>query len=75
MPPVTADTVRIAGVGFAVPARICANSEILKAFPGRTEDEIVRLTGVRERRHASEDENATALAAVAARGALEHADP
>ena len=73
MPPVTAETVRIAGLGFAVPARICANSEILKAFPGRTEDEIVRLTGVRERRHASEDENATALAAVAARGALEQA--
>ena len=44
-----AETVCIAGVGFAVPNTVRANSEILKAFPHRTDDEIVRLTGVRER--------------------------
>ena len=66
-------TVRIAGVGYAVPANIRANSEILKAFPNRTEDEIVRLTGIRERRHAAEGETATDLAAVAVQHALAHA--
>ena len=40
------DTVCIAGVGHAAPSKIQANSEILKAFPHRTEDEIVRLTGI-----------------------------
>jgi 3-oxoacyl-[acyl-carrier-protein] synthase-3 len=66
-------TVTIAGVGFAAPNHVCANAEILKAFPYRTEAEIVRLTGIRERRHATDDESATALAALAARHALEQA--
>ncbi len=65
-----ADTVCIAGVGHAAPATIRANSEILKAFPHRSEDEIVRLTGIKERRHAAEDESATDLATIAVRHAL-----
>ena len=48
-----ADTVCIAGVGYAVPATVRPNSEILKAFPHRTEEEMVRLTGIRERRYAT----------------------
>jgi 3-oxoacyl-[acyl-carrier-protein] synthase III len=68
------DTVCIAGVGYAVPANVRANSEILKAFPNRTEDEIVRLTGIRERRYATEDESATDLAAVAVQHALTQAN-
>lgn len=68
-----AETVCIAGVGYAVPANVLANSEILKAFPHRTEDEIVRLTGIKERRHAADDESATSLAAVAVRHALAQA--
>jgi 3-oxoacyl-[acyl-carrier-protein] synthase-3 len=67
------ETVCIAGVGYAVPAGIQANSEILKLFPHRTEDEIVRLTGVRERRRAAEDESATSLAAIAVNHALAQA--
>ena len=67
------ETVCIAGVGYAVPANIRANSEILKAFPDRTEDEIVRLTGIKERRYATEDESATDLAAAAATHALRQA--
>lgn len=63
-------TVCIAGVGYAVPAGIRANSEILKAFPHRTEDEMVRLTGIKERRYAAEDESATDLAVVAVQHAL-----
>ena len=65
-----AETVCIAGVGFAVPKNIRANSEILKAFPNRTEEEIVRLTGIKERRYADDDESATSLAAVAVEHAL-----
>ncbi len=57
-------------MGFAVPANIRANSEILKAFPNRTEDEMVRLTGIKERRYATEDESATDLAAIAVQHAL-----
>src|SRR5580704_14470360 len=68
------ETVCIAGVGYAAPATVRANSEILKAFPHRTEAEIVRLTGVKERRHAAFDESATALAAVAVAHALAQAN-
>lgn len=67
------DTVCIAGVGYAVPKNIRPNSEILKAFPHRTEEEMVRLTGIKERRYAAEDESATALAKIAVEHALEQA--
>lgn len=63
-------TVSIAGVGYAVPAGIRANSEILKAFPHRTEEEMIRLTGIKERRYAAENESATDLAAIAVQHAL-----
>jgi 3-oxoacyl-[acyl-carrier-protein] synthase-3 len=69
-PTTAADTVCIAGVGFAVPKNVRANSEILKAFPHRTEEEVVRLTGIKERRYADDDESATSLAAVAVSHAL-----
>ena len=72
MTPVS-ETVCIAGVGYAVPAGIHANSEILKAFPHRTDEEIVRLTGVRERRRAADDESATSIAAIAVQHALDQA--
>jgi len=66
-------TVRIAGVGHAAPAKIQANSEILKAFPNRTEEEMVRLTGIRERRYAADGESATDLAVIAVEHALAQA--
>jgi 3-oxoacyl-[acyl-carrier-protein] synthase III len=67
------ETVCVAGVGYAVPTTVRANSEILKAFPDRTEDEIVRLTGIKERRYAAEHESATDLAAIAVNHALTQA--
>lgn len=67
------ETVRIAGVGYAVPANVRANADILKAFPDRTEEEIVRLTGIKERRYAAEDDSATDLAAEAVHHALKQA--
>ncbi|ACB73340.1 3-oxoacyl-ACP synthase III family protein [Opitutus terrae] len=69
----SSSTVCIAGVGYAVPAGIRANSEILKAFPHRTEEEMVRLTGIKERRYAAENESATDLAAIAVQHALRQA--
>lgn len=67
------ETVCIAGVGYAVPKNVRANSEILKAFPLRTEEEMVHLTGIKERRYAAPDESATDLAAIAVQHALAQA--
>ena len=67
------DTVCIAGVGYAVPKNIRPTSEILKAFPGRTEAEMHKLTGIHERRYAGPEETATSLAATAVKHALAQA--
>jgi 3-oxoacyl-(acyl-carrier-protein) synthase III len=71
--PQNSATVCIAGVGYAVPNNIRPTSEILKAFPGRTEAEMIKLTGIKERRYAGEDETATGLAVIAVRRALAQA--
>ncbi|HEY0968333.1 MAG TPA: beta-ketoacyl-ACP synthase 3 [Opitutaceae bacterium] len=63
-------TVCIAGVGYAVPKNVRPTSDILKAFPGRTEEEMLKLTGIKERRYAGESETATDLAAIAVEHAL-----
>lgn len=67
------ETVCIAGVGYAVPKNIRPTSEILKAFPGRTEAEMLKLTGIKERRYADSDESATKLASIAVKHALAQA--
>jgi 3-oxoacyl-(acyl-carrier-protein) synthase III len=67
------ETVCIAGIGYAVPKNIRPTSEILKAFPGRTEAEMHKLTGIHERRYADADESATSLAAKAVGHALKQA--
>ena len=67
------ETVCIAGIGYAVPKNVRATSEILKAFPGRTEEEMLKLTGIKERRYADADASATALAAIAVNHALAQA--
>ncbi|MDF3058411.1 MAG: 3-oxoacyl-ACP synthase [Rariglobus sp.] len=72
-PAAGAETVCIAGVGYAVPKNIRPTSEILKAFPGRTEAEMHKLTGIHERRYADPDESATKLASVAVGHALAQA--
>lgn len=65
-----AETVCIAGVGYAVPKNVRPTSEILRAFPERTEEEMIKLTGIKERRYADGDETATSLAATAVQHAL-----
>ena len=66
-------TVCIAGIGYAVPKNVRPTSEILKSFPGRTEAEMVKLTGIKERRYADPGESATSLAATAVNHALRQA--
>ena len=63
-------TVRVAGIGYAVPQNVRSNAEILKQFPGKTEEEIVKVTGILQRYVISEGESATSLAAAATRHAL-----
>lgn len=67
------ETVCIAGIGYAFPLGVRANIDILKEFPDMTEDEVVKLTGIRERRYAAEGETATSLAVTAVRRALAQA--
>ena len=62
----------VAGTGSHLPARVLGNAEIA-ALAGVTEDWILRRTGIRERRVAADDEGAAAMAARAARPALEAA--
>ncbi|MCC5788117.1 MAG: beta-ketoacyl-ACP synthase 3 [Opitutales bacterium] len=63
-------TVQVAGIGYAVPNNLRSNKEILKAFPEMTEDEIVRITGIKTRYYATEEQSARDLAAEASRHAL-----
>jgi 3-oxoacyl-(acyl-carrier-protein) synthase III len=68
--PRAVETVCIAGVGYAVPKAVMPNCELLKEFPDKTEAEILKLTGIRERRYAAEGETATSLAVTAVQHAL-----
>jgi 3-oxoacyl-(acyl-carrier-protein) synthase III len=71
--PHAAETVCIAGVGYAFPTGIRSNAEILRAFPDMTEAEVIKLTGIRERRFAADGESATSLAVTAVQHALAQA--
>lgn len=67
------ETVRVVGMGYAVPRTVRSNKEILKAFPHMTEEEIIRITGIHQRYYAEPDETATRLAATASEHALKMA--
>jgi 2-oxoisovalerate dehydrogenase E1 component len=65
----------LARVGIAAPSvalgsRIVSNDEIVAHIPGRTGDDIVKRTGIRNRRRLAEGETALSLAVSAAREAL-----
>lgn len=63
----------ITGWGMAVPERVMTNNEIANLVD--TSDEwIVKMTGIHERRIASEKETTTSLSTLAAQRALEVAD-
>lgn len=66
-------TVCVAGIGYAVPKSVRSNAEILRQFPGKTEEEIVKVTGIQQRYVISDGESATSLATEATGHALEMA--
>ena len=45
------ETVCVAGIGYAVPKNARSNEEILKEFPGKTAEEIEKVTGIKQLRH------------------------
>ena len=67
------ETVCVAGIGYAVPKNARSNEEILKEFPGKTAEEIEKVTGIKQRYVISEGESATSLAVEASNNALEMA--
>ncbi len=67
------ETVCVAGIGYAVPKNARSNEEILKEFPGKTAEEIEKVTGIKQRYVISEGESATSLAVEASNKALEMA--
>jgi 3-oxoacyl-(acyl-carrier-protein) synthase III len=67
------ETVCVAGIGYAFPKQVRSNQEILKAFPDMTEADFFKVTGIRQRYYAGEDESANSLAATAVNHALEMA--
>ncbi len=66
-------TVCVAGIGYAVPKNMRSNEDILKEFPGKTAEEIVKVTGIQQRYVISEGESATSLATEATHKAMEMA--
>ncbi len=64
------ETVQVAGIGHAVPKGIRSNRDILQAFPDMTEEEIIKITGIRQRHYAGVEESATSLGAEAALKAM-----
>jgi 3-oxoacyl-[acyl-carrier-protein] synthase III len=65
--------VRLAGTGAYLPARRVANADLVAAGAPLSDEEIVRLSGIRERRWVAADEATSDLAAAAARAALARA--
>ena len=67
-------TSRFVGIGASIPERRLSSDELMASTAHRTGIDLERLTGVRERRIAGEDEDSYTLALDAARDALAHAD-
>jgi 3-oxoacyl-(acyl-carrier-protein) synthase III len=68
--PQARETVCIAGIGFAVPDTIITNKELLEKFPGKSEEEIIKTTGISERHIAGADDDVNTYAAEASEHAL-----
>ena len=67
-------TSRFVGIGASVPERRVSSDELMASTKHRTDIDLERLTGVRERRIAGEGEDSYTLALGAARDALAYAD-
>jgi 3-oxoacyl-[acyl-carrier-protein] synthase-3 len=67
-------TSRFVGIGASVPERRLSSDELMASTKHRTDIDLERLTGVRERRIAGEGEDSYTLALGAARDALAYTD-
>ena len=63
--------VGLSGISVGAGRRMLTNADIAARFPGRTEADIVRRTGIRQRPILGDDEDLIALTARAAREALD----
>jgi len=63
----------IVGLGGYLPARVVTNEELAKQFAGVSAEYVHQVTGIRQRRWASEDEKPSDMAVSAAQGAIEAA--
>lgn len=63
--------VGLAGISVRAGRHILTNAEIAARFPGRSEGDIIRRTGIRQRPVLADDEDLITLAAAAARQALD----
>jgi 3-oxoacyl-[acyl-carrier-protein] synthase-3 len=66
--------VRVRSVASYLPSRVVTNDDLVRAGAPLAADEIERLTGIRERRHAADDEASSDLATRACALALARAD-
>jgi 3-oxoacyl-[acyl-carrier-protein] synthase-3 len=67
-------TSRFAAIGASVPERRVSSDELMASTRHRTQIELERLTGIRERHVVGQGEDSYTLALGAARDALAHAD-
>jgi 3-oxoacyl-(acyl-carrier-protein) synthase III len=61
------------GFGGYLPERVVTNGELVRRFPGVTEDYVYSVTGIRQRRWAADDEKPSDMAYAAALDALRRA--
>ena len=69
-PAVISAPVGLSGISLRAGSHVLTNAEIAARFPGRSEEDIVRRTGIRQRPIMAADEDLVALSAAAAREAL-----
>lgn len=60
----------IRGIGGYLPSRVVTNAELVRGFPEITEDYVYQVTGIRERRWASDGEKPSSMALAAAQEAI-----
>jgi len=70
-PAVAAAPVGLSGISVRAGGHVLTNADIAARFPGRSEEDIVQRTGIRQRPIMGDDEDLITLAAQASREALE----
>jgi 3-oxoacyl-[acyl-carrier-protein] synthase-3 len=72
--PTKEDGVTLLGVGGYLPERIVTNAELVRDLPDISEDYVVQVTGICERRWAADDETPSSMAFKAATEAIWKSD-